>query len=120
MHTAKASGSEKEHFLEEIELMKKIASGENPNIVRMIGCVTCVEPLCLLTEHISYGDLLSYLKSIRNMVVNIIIWYRNQTNRFIFSHACHLKTYQYNIIVEHLNNGHTWDLVLLKRLSSFM
>ena len=48
--------------------MKKIASGNNPHVVRLIGCVTLSEPHCLLTEYVCYGDLHSYLKSIKSMV----------------------------------------------------
>ena len=49
--------------------MKKIAQGNNPHVVNMIGCVTLQEPLCLLTEFIKYGDLLSYLRSSRKMAI---------------------------------------------------
>ena len=49
--------------------MKSIAEGNNPHIVALIGCVTEREPLCLITEYLPYGDLLSYLHSIRKMVM---------------------------------------------------
>lgn len=65
---AHSSVTEKAHFLDEIELMKTIASGQNPHVVKMLGCVVSSEPLFLLTEFMSFGDLLSYLKSIKNMV----------------------------------------------------
>lgn len=45
--------------------MKKIAQGNNPHVVNMIGCVTLQEPLCLITEFVKYGDLLSYLRMSR-------------------------------------------------------
>lgn len=48
--------------------MKNVAKGNNPHVVNMVGCVTIQEPLCLITEFVKHGDLLSYLKSIRNMV----------------------------------------------------
>ena len=68
-NSAKASVSEKNHFLEEIEMMKTISSsGGHPHVVKMVGCVTAAEPFCLLTEYVTYGDLLTYLKSIRSMV----------------------------------------------------
>ena len=65
---ASASGSEKMDFLQEIETMKCVAKGNNPHVVNMIGCVTIQEPLCLITEFVKHGDLLSYLQSIRKMV----------------------------------------------------
>ena len=49
-------------------MMKKIAEGYNSHIVNMVGCVTLQEPLCLITEFVPYGDLLSYLKYQRKKV----------------------------------------------------
>jgi serine/threonine protein kinase len=63
-----ATGSERSDFLKEIELMKKISEGSNPHVVNMIGCVTAQEPLCLITEFVVHGDLLSYLRSTRKMI----------------------------------------------------
>ena len=63
-----ASGSERSDFLEEIETMKVVAEGNNPHVVNMIGCVTLQEPICLVTEFVKYGDLLTYLTTIRKMV----------------------------------------------------
>lgn len=68
VYIASATGSERTDFLQEIDTMKKVAKGNNPHIVNMIGCVTIQEPLCLITEFVTHGDLLSYLKSIRSMV----------------------------------------------------
>ena len=65
---AHASGTEKSDFLKEIDLMKKIAKGNNPHIVNMVGCVTLQEPLVLITEFVEYGDLHSYLASCRKQV----------------------------------------------------
>ena len=49
-------------------MMKKVAEGQNPHVVGLLGCVTIREPLCLITEFIKYGDLLSYLRTNRRMV----------------------------------------------------
>ena len=64
----RASGREREGFLEEIETLKKIAKANCPHIVSMVGCITIEEPLCLITEYLKYGDLLSYLRDIRKLV----------------------------------------------------
>ena len=53
--------------------MKSIAEGGNPHVVALIGCVTEKEPLCLITEYLAYGDLLSYLHTIRKMVYNAMV-----------------------------------------------
>ena len=63
-----SAGKEKADFLAEIDMMKKIAEGYNAHIVNMVGCVTLQEPLCLITEFVPYGDLLSYLKHQRKKV----------------------------------------------------
>ncbi len=63
-----AKGSERQDFLTEMEMMKRISEGHSPHVVSMLGCVTTQEPLCLVTEFIQYGDLLSYLRSSRRMV----------------------------------------------------
>ena len=49
-------------------MMKKVSANHCPNIVVMLGCVMTREPLCLVTEFIKHGDLLSYLRAIRKMV----------------------------------------------------
>ena len=66
--TDTAQGSERQDFLSEIEMMKKVSEGNSPHVVAMLGCVTTQEPLCLLTEFFQFGDLLSYLRSSRKNV----------------------------------------------------
>ena len=63
-----ARGNERQDFLSEIETMKKVAESQNPHVVCLVGCVTIQEPLCLITEFVKYGDLLSYLRTNRRMV----------------------------------------------------
>ena len=76
-HTATASGKEKADFLSEIDMMKKIAEGYNPHIVNMVGCVTLQEPLCLITEFVPYGDLLSFLRSNRKKVRTLVLLFHD-------------------------------------------
>ncbi len=63
--------------------MKKIAEGNNPHVINFIGCVTVQEPLCLITEFVKYGDLLSYLEMIRKLV-------RDFFHFTCMSHAFHM------------------------------
>ena len=65
---ARANNSEKAQFLEEIELLKKITGGNNPHVVKMLGCVVTELPFLLITEFLQHGDLLSYLRDIKGMV----------------------------------------------------
>ncbi len=71
IYVATATGSERMDFLNEIETMKKVAQGNNPHVITFIGCATLQEPLCLITEFVKYGDLLSYLETIRKLVNKI-------------------------------------------------
>ena len=63
------SAAEKEAFLGHIEQAKQVA-GEihSPHLIKMIGCVTAYEPLCLVMELPVNGDLLTYLVTSRRMV----------------------------------------------------
>ena len=69
LNSASSSGNERKDCLSEIEMMKKVAEGQNPHIVHLLGCVTIKEPLTLIIEFIQYGDLLSYLRTNRKIVI---------------------------------------------------
>ena len=76
--------SEKKNFLKEIEMMKNVSGGENSLrqfVVNMMGCVTVSEPMLLVLEFASHGDLQSYLRSIRKKVS---ILYRKSCNAYFW------------------------------------
>jgi serine/threonine protein kinase len=62
---SKADSNERRDFVNEIDMMKKVAKGNNTHVVGLIGCVTVEEPLCLVIEYLKHGDLQSYLHSIK-------------------------------------------------------
>lgn len=62
---------EKNDFLKEIELMKKIAENYNNNVVNLLGAVTIKEPMLLVIEFVEHGDLLSYLRYCHKRVLTI-------------------------------------------------
>lgn len=62
---ANASSDMKHDFLQEITMMKKVASGKNPYVVNMVGCCTRQEPLALVLEYVPNGNLLDYLREMR-------------------------------------------------------
>jgi hypothetical protein len=51
-----------EAFLSEIQTMKKVSEGNNPHIVRMLGCVTASIPAALLLEYVPHGNLRTFLQ----------------------------------------------------------
>ena len=59
----------KHDFLQEISMMKKVASGKNPYVVNMVGCCTQQEPLALVLEYVPNGNLLDYLREMRTAVI---------------------------------------------------
>ena len=65
---ADAPGELKSDFLKEITTMKKITMGNCPYVVNMVGCCTTQEPLALVLEYLSQGDLLEYLRKHRKQV----------------------------------------------------
>ncbi|CAG5133024.1 unnamed protein product, partial [Candidula unifasciata] len=59
----------KQDFLKEIQLMKTL--GHHQNVVSMLGCCTLRDPICLLVEHAEFGDLLNFLKDVRQRLVKV-------------------------------------------------
>lgn len=64
-----ADDGSKSEFLKEINLMKQI--GFHDRIVNMLGCITADEPICLIVEYCSDGDLLHYLRERRNYMIKL-------------------------------------------------
>ena len=48
--------------------MKSITKGNCPHVLRMVGCCTLEKPNALLMEYVKYGDLLRFLRHVKNMV----------------------------------------------------
>ena len=65
LFTVDASDSMRGEFLREIAIMKQISIGRCPFVVHMVGCSTTQEPICLVLEFVTHGDLLTYLRTIR-------------------------------------------------------
>ncbi|XP_046677240.1 tyrosine-protein kinase receptor Tie-1-like [Homalodisca vitripennis] len=45
-------------------MMKKV--GRHPHIVTMVGCCTLKQPFCMVMEYVPCGDLLAYLRHLRD------------------------------------------------------
>ncbi len=53
--------------------MKKVSGNDNDLskfVVNMVGCVTTKEPMVLILEYMKYGNLLEYLRYVRNRKVS--------------------------------------------------
>ncbi|XP_063697549.1 fibroblast growth factor receptor [Culicoides brevitarsis] len=64
------STDELEEFLGEIATMKKV--GKHPNIVSLMGFCTVKQPLMMIMEFVGCGDLLGYLRKIREKRVELL------------------------------------------------
>ena len=49
-------------------MMKKVACGDNPYVVKMVGCVSAQKPYALVLEYVPYGSVLDYLRENRKLV----------------------------------------------------
>lgn len=56
---------ERDDFLAEIAMMKRV--GRHENIVVMLACVTLTQPYSMVLEYVPYGDLLHYLRTLRTV-----------------------------------------------------
>ena len=59
------TAADKNEFLKEATLMKRFSDPHHPNVVRLLGVVTQCEPLMIITEFMSNGDLRSFLRKNR-------------------------------------------------------
>ena len=66
IHIVHAQSTEEEEFAKEIEITKSI--GNHSNIVNMLACVTQQKPLCAIVEYMNQGDLVHYLRKMRDEV----------------------------------------------------
>ena len=73
----KVDEEEIEDFKIEINFMKTL--GRHENVVTMLGCCTLYPPLCLIVEYVPYGDLLKYLRNLRNTVRSQNIFYQENS-----------------------------------------
>uniref|UniRef100_A0A5S6QVB4 receptor protein-tyrosine kinase n=1 Tax=Trichuris muris TaxID=70415 RepID=A0A5S6QVB4_TRIMR len=64
-----ADETAKSDFCKEINLMKQL--GYHEKLVNMLACITADEPLCLIVEYCSDGDLLHYLRDRRKYMVKL-------------------------------------------------
>lgn len=63
VHTEKVGVDERDDFLAEIAMMKRV--GRHENIVVMLACVTQCQPYSMVLEYVPHGDLLHYLRTLR-------------------------------------------------------
>ncbi len=63
-----ANSKDRQSFLAHIHQAKRITRSSHPHLVKMMGCVTVHEPVCLIAENPSHGDFLTFLQKARKEV----------------------------------------------------
>ncbi|XP_037811240.1 receptor-type tyrosine-protein kinase FLT3 isoform X2 [Lucilia sericata] len=69
---------EESEFLKEIEMLQNV--GMHSNIVRFLGCCTLERPYFMVMEYVGRGDLLSYLRKVREESTKLIKQNANYKN----------------------------------------
>ena len=65
-----SSDSDRQLFLDEINIMKRASDGNNPHVLKMIGCVTITLPMMVLLQFVPHGNLKDYLLALK-MVIQV-------------------------------------------------
>ena len=75
--------------MDEINVMKRVSDGNNPHILKMLGCVTTTNPMMLILQFVPHGNLKDYLRAMKaaDDVRNII--YNYTFNALSATTACH-------------------------------
>ena len=60
-----SSAEEKEMFIDEINVMKRVSVGNNPHVLKMLGCVTATNPMMLVLQFVPLGNLKNYLRAMK-------------------------------------------------------
>ena len=70
---ANSNAEERRLFMDEINVMKKVSNGNNPHILKMLGCVTATHPMMLVLQFVPHGNLKNYLKAIKATAVRTLL-----------------------------------------------
>ena len=49
--------------MDEINVMKRVSDGINPHVLKMIGCITTIQPMMLIMQFVPHGSLKDYLRA---------------------------------------------------------
>ena len=60
-----SSAEEKQLFTDEINVMKRVSDGNNPHVLKMLGCVTATNPMMLVLQFVPQGNLKNYLRAMK-------------------------------------------------------
>ena len=82
-------------FMDEINVMKRVSDGNNPHVLKMLGCVTTTNPMMLVLQFVPHGNLKDYLRAMKmqddvrsnNIITQNTVWQLPLFNS-LCSHNC--------------------------------
>ena len=54
-------------FVDEINVMKTVSVGNNPHVLKMLGCVTATNPMMLVLQFVPQGNLKNYVRAMKTV-----------------------------------------------------
>ena len=51
--------------MDEINVMKRVSDGNNPHVLKMLGCITTTNPMMLILQFVPHGNLKNYLRAMK-------------------------------------------------------
>ena len=51
--------------MDEINVMKRVSDGNNPHVLKMLGCVTTTNPMMLVLQFVPHGNLKDYVRALK-------------------------------------------------------
>ena len=77
--TASATDTEYREFNQQLQQYKISSAGEDPFILRILGCISATQPSCAIMEYPEGGDLLTHLVRLREEVPSPSLKYWDDT-----------------------------------------
>ena len=77
-----SSAEEKQFFMDEINVMKRVSYGNHLHVLKMLGCVTATDPMMLVLQFVPQGNLKNYLRgmktvdNVRDVIVRMFMTFR--------------------------------------------
>ena len=72
-------------FMDEINVTKAVSVGNNPHVLKMLGCVTATNPMMLVLQFVPLGNLKNYLRAMKTVDVREHIYIFNILKRYYWN-----------------------------------
>ena len=89
--------------MDEINVMKRVSDGNNPHVLKMLGCVTTTNPMMLVLQFVPHGNLKDYLRAmktmedVRDVIVREVMILDANFEEYVVIHCHSTATHMYNV-----------------------